>query len=61
MAKGLLMILGVLVLIMGFLPVLSEWGYIPIALNFIPVNGMIYNIIIMVLGGLVILSARRSY
>ncbi len=61
MNKGLLMILGLLILIMGFLPILSEWGYVPIALNFIPVTGMIYNIIIMVLGGLVILATRKTY
>jgi len=61
MSKGLLMILGLLVLIMGFLPILSEWGYMPVALNFIPVTGMIYNIVIMVLGALVIWFAKKSY
>lgn len=61
MNKGLMMGLGLLVLIMGFLPILSEWGYMPVALSFIPISGMIYNIVIMVLGALVIWFARKSF
>ncbi len=56
-----LIILGFLIIFMGIAPFLVTSGYMPSVLSFIPVSGTAYNVIIVVLGILVILCARRSY
>jgi len=56
-----LFILGLLIIFMGIAPFLVSIGKMPSMLSFVPVSGTIYNIVIVVLGILVILCARRSY
>ena len=52
--KIILFLLGVLVSLIGALPILNEYGIKINFLDFIPLGGMIYNVIIIVLGLLVI-------
>lgn len=59
MGKGLLMVLGFLIILMGLAPFLVTWGYMPVALSFVPIAGTTYNAIVIVLGALVIWASRR--
>lgn len=59
--KIILFLLGILISLFGILPLLEEININFDFLNFIPVGGVIYNIIIVILGLLVIyFSIKRK-
>jgi hypothetical protein len=45
-----LLVFGLLVFFVGLYPFLFEWDYLPEVLNFLPMEGLYYQLIIMVLG-----------
>ena len=46
-------LLGLAVLILGLLPLIENLGYLPIFLEFIPIYGTYYNLLIAIAGGLI--------
>lgn len=51
--KWLIFLLGAIVAIFGAIPLLYNIGFLPVFLEFIPREGIFYNIIILVLGGII--------
>lgn len=52
--KILVMLIGVLVVLLGLAPLLADLGILPTALSFIPTAGLIYQLILIVLGALTV-------
>ncbi len=57
----LITLLGALVLLIGILPLIEMAGFLPGVLEIIPREGMFYNIIIAVLGGLIIYFSVKKF
>ena len=55
-----LMLFGVLALFVGLYPMLFEKNLLPVALQFLPREGVGYRIVIMALGGLALLLGIRT-
>jgi len=52
--KGWHILLGVVLILLGGLPLLAEYGYLPVMLSFLPSMALFYQIVSIILGVILI-------
>ena len=57
--RVLTLILGIIVLILGLVPILKSFNTLPPFLEFIPREGIAYNVIVMIAGILIVIAEIR--
>ena len=58
--KTWLVVLGFLVVLVGFYPFVYDWGFLPGFLLFLPMEGVGYRVIIVVLGLLAMIIGIKT-
>jgi len=58
--KGWHVLLGIFLILLGGLPLLAEYGYLPVALSFLPAGALFYQIASIVLGIVLIYFGIRK-
>ena len=58
--KTVNVIFGAIVVLLGLLPLLEDYGALPNILEVIPREGLVYNIIIVVIGILIIIYSSKE-
>ncbi len=50
--KWSITLLGIVIMLLGLIPIAYDYEYLPVILEFIPREGMMYNVIILLVGAI---------